>query len=80
MVDQTRARSIAGIRVGTVVDRGISTECPCSEVGMSAGPAVTHVVGTVVTIIRAQRAVGLVIAQTDSRSITAVRVGAIVVR
>ena len=76
---QAGARSVAGIRVGAVVIRGITTGGSRRQIRMRAGTGGADVVGTFVAVVRAGGSVRLVIVQAGAGAITGIRVGAVVV-
>ena len=80
VVRQTSARPVTGIRVRTLIIRRITTGGAGRQIRMRTGTgSVTDIIGTVVAVIRARRAVGLVIVQTRTGAVARIGVGTIVV-
>ena len=58
MVRQTRARPIAGVGIGAIVIRRIAARRTRDPIRVRTKPGRTNVVGTVIPVIRAGRAIG----------------------
>ena len=80
MIPQAGPGPVTGIRVGTVIVRGVTTGRTGREIRMRAHSGGTHIIGAVVTVIGAGGAIRLVIVQTGARPVTGIRIGTVIVR
>ena len=79
MIVQAGPSAIARIRVRAIIVGGVTTGRASRQVRMGADAGATDVIGAIVSIIGTGRSVGFVIVQARARSITRIRVRAIIV-
>jgi hypothetical protein len=80
MVVLARTRPVASVRIGTVIVGGVPARGSGGQVRVRARAGSTYVVGTVITVIGASRAIGFIVLLARTRPVAGVGIGTVVVR